>query len=65
MGKSLPDGDVQINNNHGENRIRPWALGRRGLCNRLFIGNQLAGERAAVLMSLLQSERLYRHEPRA
>jgi hypothetical protein len=47
-------------NNHVENRIRPWALGRR---NWLFIGSQLAGERAAVVMSLLQSAKLNGHEP--
>ena len=41
-------------------RIRPWALGRR---NWLFIGSQLAGQRAAVVMSLLQSAKLNGHEP--
>ena len=50
LGRFLLDGDVPIDNNHVENRIRPWALGRR---NWLFIGSQLAGERAAVVMSLL------------
>ena len=37
-----------------------WALGRR---NWLFIGSLLAGERAAVMMSLLQSAKLNGHEP--
>lgn len=60
LGLFLLDGDVPIDNNHVENRIRPWALGRR---NWLFIGSQLAGERAAVIMSLLQSARLNGHEP--
>jgi transposase len=41
-------------------RIRPRALGRK---NWLFIGSQLAGERAAVVMSLLQSAKLNGHEP--
>ena len=50
LGRFLLDGDVPIDNNHVENRIRPWALGRR---NWLFIGSQLAGEHAAVVMSLL------------
>ena len=40
--------------------FRPWALGRK---NWLFIGSQLAGERAAVVMSLLQSAKLNGHEP--
>ena len=60
LGRYLLDGDVPIDNNHVENRIRPWALGRR---NWLFIGSPLAGERAAVVMSLLQSAKLNGHEP--
>ena len=60
LGRYLLDGDVPIDNNHVENRMRPWALGRR---NWLFIGSQLAGERAAVVMSLLQSAKLNGHEP--
>ena len=60
LGRFLLDGDVPIDNNHVENRIRPWALGRR---NWLFIGSPLAGERAAVVMSLLQSAKLNGHEP--
>ena len=60
LGRFLLDGDVPLDNNHCENRIRPWALGRR---NWLFIGSELAGERAAVVMSLLQSAKLNGHEP--
>jgi len=41
-----------VDNNWIENQMRPWSLGRK---NWLFIGSQLAGERAAVVMSLLQS----------
>ncbi|MBC7938855.1 MAG: IS66 family transposase [Chitinophagaceae bacterium] len=60
FGRFLLDGDVPLDNNHCENRMRPWALGRR---NWLFIGSQLAGERAAVVMSLLQSAKLNGHDP--
>jgi transposase len=60
LGRYLLDGEVPIDNNHVENRIRPWAVGRR---NWLFIGSPLAGERAAVVMSLLQSAKLHGHEP--
>jgi hypothetical protein len=60
LGRFLLDAAVPIDNNYVENRIRPWALGRR---NWLFIGSQLAGERAAVVMSLLQSAKLNGHEP--
>lgn len=60
LGEFLLDGDVPIDNNLCENRIRPVVLTRK---NSLFIGSQLAGERAAVVMSLLQSARLNGHEP--
>ncbi len=60
LGRFLLDGAVPIDNNCVENRIRPWAVGRR---NWLFIGSELAGERAAVVMSLLQSAKLNGHDP--
>ena len=56
----LADGNVQIDNNHLENLIRPWAMGRRAW---LFAGSELAGQRAAVVMSLLQSAKLHGHDP--
>ena len=43
-------GDLPIDNNSAENAIRPIALGRK---NWLFIGSESAGQRAAVIMSLL------------
>jgi hypothetical protein len=54
------DGDVPIDNNHIENQMRPWGVGRK---NWLFVGSELAGERAAMIMSLLQSARLNKIEP--
>jgi transposase len=60
LSEFLRDGAVPVDNNHVENQIRPWALGRR---NWLFMGSQLAGERAAVVMSLLQSAKLHGHDP--
>jgi transposase len=56
----LTDGNVPIDNNHLENQMRPWALGRK---NWLFIGSELAGERAAMVMSLLQSAKLNKADP--
>lgn len=56
----LADGNVQIDNNHLENLIRPWAMGRRAW---LFAGSELAGQRAAIIMSLLQSAKLHGHDP--
>jgi transposase len=56
----LDDGDLPIDNNHIENRIRPVALGRS---NWLFAGSLRAGQRAAVVMSLIQSAKLNGHDP--
>ena len=60
LSRFLLDAAVPIDNNHIENQMRPWALGRK---NWLFVGSQLAGERAAVVMSLLQSAKLHGHDP--
>ena len=56
------DGQVPIDNNWIENQIRPIALGRK---NWLFAGSLRAGQRAAAIMSLIQSARLNGHEPYA
>ena len=56
----LIDGNVPIDNNAVENSIRPLALGRR---NWLFVGSQMAGERAANIMSLIESAKLNGHDP--
>ncbi|HYN63457.1 MAG TPA: IS66 family transposase [Candidatus Limnocylindrales bacterium] len=60
LTRFLEDGDVPIDNNHLENQMRPWALGRK---NWLFVGSELAGERAAMIMSLLQSAKLNAADP--
>jgi len=44
------DGKLKIDNNLGENAIRPIALGRK---NWLFCGNHESAENAAILYSLL------------
>lgn len=54
-GQALDDGDLPIDNNRVENRIRPIALGRQ---NWLLAGSLRAGKRAAALMSLIQSAKL-------
>ena len=48
----LADGRVEIDNNLVENAIRPTALGKK---NWLFIGEAEAGERGAVLYSVIES----------
>ncbi len=60
LTRFLDDGDVPIDNNHCENLMRPWAMGRKAW---LFAGSELAGQRAAVIMSLLQSAKLNGHDP--
>jgi len=60
LTRHLDDGAVAIDNNHLERQIKPWAMGRRAW---LFAGSLLAGQRAAIVMSLVQSARLNGHEP--
>lgn len=56
----LDDGAVPIDNNHLERQIKPWAMGRKAW---MFVGSQIAGQRAAMVMSLVQSARLNGHDP--
>jgi hypothetical protein len=60
LGHFLSDGAVSVDNNHIENLMRPWAMGRKAW---LFAGSESAGKRAAVVMSLVQSARLHGHDP--
>jgi transposase len=57
---NLRDGNVPVDNNHCENQMRPWAVGRKSW---LFAGSELAGQRAAVVMSLVVSAKLNGHDP--
>ena len=60
LTRFLADGNVPIDNNWIENRIRPIALGRS---NWLFAGSLRGGQRAAAAMSLIQSAKLNGHDP--
>lgn len=62
LTRNLLDGEVNVDNNHCENLIRPWALGRKAW---LFAGRELAGQRAAIVMSLVQSAKINGHDPHA
>ena len=62
LTRYLDDGRVPIDNNRVENQIRPWALGRS---NWLFAGSLRSGQRAAAVMSLIQSAKLNGHDPYA
>ncbi len=56
----LGDGDFPIDNNPIENAIRPVALGRK---NWLFAGSELAGQRAANIMTLIATAKANGHDP--
>jgi transposase len=56
----LTDGRVEIDNNLVENAIRPTALGKK---NWLFIGEASAGDRSAILYTIIESCRRRGIEP--
>jgi transposase len=56
----VEDGTLEIDNNLIENAIRPSALGKR---NWLFVGHPEAGERSAVIYTLLGSCRRHGINP--
>ena len=60
LTRFIDDGRLPIDNNWIENQMRPIAIGRK---NWLFAGSLLAGQRAAVIMSLIQSAKLNGHDP--
>jgi transposase len=60
FGRFLEDGNVSCHNNYLENLMQPWEMNRKAW---LFAGSELAGKRAATVMSLVQSVRLYGHDP--
>jgi hypothetical protein len=58
----LRDGRVEIDNNLVENAIRPTALGKK---NWLFVGEAGAGQRGAILYSVIESCRRRKIDPYA
>ena len=62
LTRFIDDGELPADNNWVENQIRPIAIGRS---NWLFAGSLRAGQRAAAVMSLLQSARLNGIDPYA
>ncbi len=62
LTRFLDDGQLPVDNNWVENRMRPIAQGR---ANWLFAGSLRAGQRAAAIMSLIQSARMNGHDPYA
>ena len=62
LTRFVDDGQLPVDNNWIENQIRPIAIGR---ANWLFAGSLRAGQRAAAVMSLVQSARMNGHDPYA
>ena len=60
LSRFAQDARLPIDNNWIENQIRPIAIGRN---NWLFAGSLRAGQRAAAVMSLIQSAKLNGHDP--
>lgn len=62
LERFLEQGEVEIDNNLVENAIRPTAIGKK---NWLFFGSAEAGQRSAVLYTLIANCRLHGVEPYA
>lgn len=62
LGVCLGDGRVEIDNNLIENAIRPTAVGKK---NWLFFGPAEAGERSAIIYTLIESCRRRGIDPHA
>jgi transposase len=62
LARVADDGHYPIDNNPIENAIRPIAIGRK---NWLFAGSDTAGQRAAVIMSLIATAKANGIEPHA
>jgi transposase len=62
LERFLGHGEVEIDNNLVENAIRPTAVGKK---NWLFFGSEEAGQRSAVLYTLIENCRLHGVEPYA
>jgi transposase len=60
LNQFITDGTLEIDNNGIENSIRPSALGKR---NWLFIGHPEAGERSAIIYTLLGNCRRHGTNP--
>jgi transposase len=58
----LEHGEVELDNNLVENAIRPTALGKK---NWLFFGSEEAGQRSAVIYTLIENCRMHGVEPYA
>jgi len=58
----VKDGQLEMDNNRVENAIRPTAIGKK---NWLFVGSANAGERGAILYTIVESCRRHGIDPLA
>jgi len=62
LGVFLENGRVEIDNNLVENSVRPTAVGKR---NWLFVGDADAGQRGAILYTIVENCRRQGLDPYA
>ncbi len=62
LERFLEHGEAEIDNNRVENAIRPTAIGKK---NWLFFGSEDAGQRSAVIYTLIENCRMHGVEPYA
>jgi len=62
LGRFIDDGAIEIDNNTAERAIRPITLGRK---NWLFAGSDRGGQRAAGILSLIETAKLNGLDPEA
>lgn len=62
LGRFIDNGTIEIDNNAAERSIRPIALGRK---NWLFASSDKGGERAAGILSLIETAKLNGIDPEA
>ena len=60
LNRYLEDGDLDIDNNPAENRLRGIGIGRK---NYLFMGSDRGGRAAAILYSMIQSAKDHGLDP--
>jgi len=60
LERFLEHGEVEIDNNLVENAIRPTAIGKK---NWLFFGSEEAGQRGAVIYTLIENCKMHGVEP--
>ena len=60
LNRYVEDGDLAMDNNWAERSMRPIAIGRK---NWLFVGSHAAGDRAAILASVIASCKENETEP--